>query len=175
MRRSSSRIVQNVLAIIVGAALLGVTALNAQVDTGSIIGTVTDASGAVVSGAKVTLTNEGTGGALTTVTSTDGVYKFSPVRVGSYKVDVTASGFKTTTHTAVKVDIGSSVALNFTLNPGSQTETIEVSAVTPSLQTQDASVGQVIGQRSVNDLPLNGRNFTFLAQMRPESAMTGSQ
>ena len=113
----------------------------AQVDTGSITGTVTDPSGAVVTGATVTLTNEGTGAALTSVTGADGVYKFSPVRVGSYQVAATAQGFQTTTQPGVKVDIGSNVGLNFALKPGSQTQTIEVTAATPVLQTQDASVG----------------------------------
>jgi hypothetical protein len=140
-------------------------ALRAQVDTGSIIGTITDPSGAVVTGAKITLTNEGTGASLTTVTGTDGVYKFSPVRVGSYKLEATAQGFQTTSQAGVKVDIGANVALNFSLKPGSETQTVEVTAATPVLQTQDASVGQVVDQRAINDLPLNGRNFTFLAQL----------
>src|SRR5215475_12298666 len=140
-------------------------ALRAQVDTGAITGTVTDPSGAVVTGAKITLSNEGTGASLATVTGADGAYKFSPVRVGSYKLEITAQGFQTTTQTGVKVDIGSNVALNLSLKPGSETQTIEVTAATPVLQTQDASVGQVVDQRAVNDLPLNGRNFTFLAQL----------
>jgi hypothetical protein len=160
-----SWVLRNGFAILVGIALFGVTALNAQVDTGSITGTVTDASGAVVTGAKVTLTNEGTGASLTATTGADGVYKFSPVRVGNYKVEATSQGFQTTTQTGIQVNIGSNVGLNFSLKPGSQTETIEVTAATPVLQTQDASVGQVVDQRSVNDLPLNGRNFTFLAQL----------
>lgn len=165
MRQSSSQVLRSLFAMILGVALFGVAALNAQVDTGSITGTVADASGAVVSGAKVTLTNEGTGASLTTTSGADGVYKFSPVRVGSYKIEVVSQGFQTTTQTGVKVDIGTNVAANFSLKPGSQTETVEVTAATPVLQTQDASVGQVVDQRSVNDLPLNGRNFTFLAQL----------
>jgi len=68
--------------------------LRAQVDTGSITGTVTDSSGAVVSGAKVTITNEGTGTSLSTTTGGEGIYNFSPVRIGSYKLDVSAEGFK---------------------------------------------------------------------------------
>jgi hypothetical protein len=160
-----SRILRHVLAVIFSLSLFGFTALEAQVDTGSIIGTVTDQSGAVVSGARVTLVNEGTGASLTTTTAADGVYKFSPVRIGSYKLDATAQGFQTTTLPSVRVDIGSNIQLNFTLKPGSQTETIEVTAAAPVLQNQDASVGQVVDQRNVNDLPLNGRNFTFLAQL----------
>src|SRR5207253_3385015 len=166
MRRSGlSWILRSVSAAALGLALLSVTSLNAQVDTGSIVGTVTDQSEAVVSGAKVTLTNLGTGASLTTTTGADGIYKFSPVRIGNYKLDVTAQGFQTTTQSGVQVNIGANVGLNFTLKPGSQTETIEVTGAIAVLQTQDASVGQVVDQRNVNNLPLNGRNFTFLAQL----------
>src|SRR5947209_12538092 len=166
MRRSGlSWILRSVSAAALGLALLGVTSLNAQVDTGSIVGTVTDQSEAVVSGAKVTLTNEGTGASLTATSGADGIYKFSPVRVGSYNLDVTSQGFQTTKQSGVQVNIGTNVSLNFNLKPGSQTETVEVTGAIPVLQTQDASVGQVVDQRSVNDLPLNGRNFTFLAQL----------
>src|SRR5437667_7804084 len=115
MRQSSSQVLRSVLAITLGLALFGVTALNAQVDTGSITGTVADPSGAVVTGAKVTLTNEGTGASLTTTTGADGGYKFSPVRVGTYKIEAVAQGFQTTTQTGVKVDIGTNIAANFSL------------------------------------------------------------
>ena len=166
MRRSGlSWILRSLSAAALGLALLSVTSLNAQVDTGSIVGTVTDQSEAVVSGAKVTLTNLGTGASLTTTTGADGIYKFSPVRIGNYKLDVTSQGFQTTTQSGVQVNIGANVGLNFTLKPGSQTETIEVTGAIAVLQTQDASVGQVVDQRNVNNLPLNGRNFTFLAQL----------
>src|SRR6266852_7803294 len=151
--------------VLVGGMVLSAGLLHAQVDTGSITGTVKDASGAVVSGAKVTLTNEGTGAALTTTTTSDGVYKFSPVRIGNYKIDATAQGFQTVSQTHVIVNVGANVLVDFTLKPGSGTETIEVTAALPALQTQDASVGQVVDSRNVNNLPLNGRNFTFLAQL----------
>src|SRR6202795_1068408 len=77
--------------------LLGVTPLRAQVDAGAILGTVTDASGSAVHGATVTLTNEGTNAALATTTGNDGVYKFTPVRIGSYTLAITFQGFETTT------------------------------------------------------------------------------
>ena len=139
--------------------------LYAQVDTGSILGTVMDASGAAINGAKVTLTNEGTGAALSTVTGSDGVYKFTPLRIGKYKVTATYQGFQTTTQTGIEVNVGADVVINFNLNPGAVTQSVEVVATIPVLQTQNASVGQVVDSRSVNDLPLNGRNFTFLAQL----------
>jgi hypothetical protein len=156
--------VRPILAVLFLTAI-GVTSLRAQVDTGSITGTVTDPSGAVVSGAKVTLTNEGTGTSLSTTTGADGVYEFSPVRIGTYKLDLSAGGFKKEIQTHVVVDVSARVPANFKLQPGAVSETVEVTSAAPVLQSQDASVGQVIDQRSVNDLPLNGRNFTFLAQL----------
>ena len=139
--------------------------IHAQVDTGTILGTVTDASGAPVNGAKVTLTNEGTSAALSTNTGPDGSYKFTPVKIGSYKLTASLQGFQTMTQTNIPVNVGADVVINFALKPGSVTEIVEVSAAPPVLETQSGSVGQVVDSRSVNDLPLNGRNFTFLAQL----------
>jgi Carboxypeptidase regulatory-like domain/TonB dependent receptor len=139
--------------------------LHAQVDAGTILGTVADTSGAPINGAKVTLTNEGTSASLSTITGPDGSYKFTPVRIGSYKLTASFQGFQTTTQTNVAVNVGADVVINFTLKPGEVTQIVEVSASTPVLETQSGSVGQVVDTRSVNDLPLNGRNFTFLAQL----------
>src|SRR5712692_1002259 len=139
--------------------------LRAQVDAGSILGTVSDASGGSVRGATVTLTNEGTNASLATTTSADGTYKFSPVRIGSYKITATLQGFQTVTQKGVTVNVGQDVVVDFSLKPGSVSETVEVASTIPVLETQDASVGQVIDSRNVDSLPLNGRNFTFLAQL----------
>src|SRR5882672_12774011 len=138
--------------------------LCAQVDTGSILGTVTDASGAPVNGARVTLTNEGTSAALSTTTGPDGSYKFSPLKIGSYKVTASFQGFQTTTQINIPVNVGAEVVINFALKPGAVTETVEVTSAAPVLETQNGSVGQVVDSHTVNNLPLNGRNFTFLAQ-----------
>jgi hypothetical protein len=147
------------------SAVVSVTFLHAQVDTGSITGTVSDPSGAVVSGAKVTLTNEGTAATVATTTGSDGLFRFSPVRIGNYKIDVAVEGFKTATEVHVAVDVSSNVTRNFKLQTGKVSETVEVTSEAPLLQSEDASVGQVVNQKNVNDLPLNGRNFTFLAQL----------
>src|SRR5437868_8066687 len=137
----------------------------AQIDTGSVLGTVTDSSGGRVSGATVTLTNEGTNAAVSTTTGANGEYKFTPVKIGTYKVAVTIQGFQTTTTRGIVVNVGENVVTDFALKPGSVSETVEVTSSAPVLQSQDASVGQVIDSKNVNDLPLNGRNFTFLAQL----------
>jgi hypothetical protein len=147
------------------ALLFAASPLFAQVDAGAILGTVTDQSGGVINGAKVVLTNEGTGASLTITTGSDGAYKFSPVRIGSYKLDVAFQGFQSVTAKGVVVNIGAEVVQNFSLKPGNVTQTVEVTAAAPLLESQDASVGQVVDSTGVNNLPLNGRNFTFLAQL----------
>jgi len=163
-RPACSWILRSSFVLAIGV-ILGVLPLQAQVDTGSITGTVTDSSGAVVPNAKVTLTNEGTAAALTTTTGSDGSYRFSPVRIGSYKIEVSSQGFKTLAEVHVAVNVSSNVTRNFQLQTGAVSETVEVTSTAPLLQSQDASVGQVVDQKNVNDLPLNGRNFTFLAQL----------
>ena len=139
--------------------------IRAQVDAGSISGTVTDASGGTINGVSVTLTNQGTNASLTTTTGSDGSFKFSPVRIGSYKLKASLQCFHAVEQRDVTVNVEQNVVVDFTLKPGSVNETIEVASSIPVLETQDASVGQVINSRNVDNLPLNGRNFTFLAQL----------
>src|SRR5271165_149974 len=136
-----------------------------QVDQGSITGVVSDPSGAVVPNAKVTLLNTDIGLTLETTTNGSGEYTFSPVRIGKYSVSVSAAGFSTTTQQNLTVEIAQNVRANVQLTPGAATQTVEVTAAPPELQTEDASTGQVINGQSVVNLPLNGRNFTFLAQL----------
>ena len=152
-------------AVVVAVVSLSLISLHAQVDTGSIVGSVTDPSGAVISGAKVTLTNTGTNSQLSTTTGADGTYKFSPVRIGTYKIDVSSQGFQTETQRDITVDVSSNVLANFKLRPGNVTEVVEVTSTAPVLETQSAAVGQVVDRHEVDSLPLNGRNFTFLAQL----------
>lgn len=137
----------------------------AQVDTGSISGIVRDTSGAVVPGVELTLTNEGTGTAEATSSGAGGEYTFSPVKVGRYAVTAQFKGFERVQHTNVTVDVQQHVVVDFALPPGQTTQTVLVTGEPPPLQTEDASVGQVISQHAINDLPLNGRNFIFLAQL----------
>ncbi len=137
----------------------------AQVDTGAISGTVNDTSGGVIAGAKITLSNEDTGLSLSTTSGSAGEYVFAPIKIGHYSVSAEVTGFRRVQQNNVSVDVQQRVVVDFTLAPGQTTETVVVNAEPPALQTQDASVGQVIGERTVNALPLNGRNFTFLAQL----------
>jgi hypothetical protein len=135
-----------------------------QVDAGAVRGTVTDPSGAVLPDAKVTLTSEGTGLTMSSTTGKDGTFTFSPVKIGSYTLSAEAPGFKKAA-THVTVNVQQQARADFQLVTGAVTETVEVTSAAPQLQTQDASVGTVATTEQINDLPLNGRNYTFLAQL----------
>ena len=118
-----------------------------------------------MAGAQVTLTNEGTGVSITTLSGSTGEYSFSAVKIGHYSLSAEFRGFQKVQQNNVTVDVQQKVLVDIALPPGQATEVVVVNAAPPALQTQDASVGQVIEERAVNALPLNGRNFTFLAQL----------
>jgi Carboxypeptidase regulatory-like domain/TonB dependent receptor len=136
-----------------------------QIDQGAIRGTIFDASNAAVPEAKITLTNEGTGLVQTTTSSSDGSYSFSPIRIGMYQVDVEKPGFQSLKRIHVEVHTSEQVKADATLQPGSVQQTVEVTSQIPLLQTQSSNVGQDIGTQQVSDLPLNGRNYTYLTQL----------
>jgi len=136
-----------------------------QVDEGAINGTVLDVTGAAVPNAHVILLNTDQGLSLETNTNNSGVYIFSPVRIGHYAITVTGSGFSKTTQKNLTVAVGQNLQVNFQLQVGSASSTVEVTTEPPQLETDESSVGQVVTERTVNSLPLNGRNFTFLAQL----------
>jgi hypothetical protein len=137
----------------------------AQVDEGTITGTVTDPSGAVVPGAEVTLLNTDVGLTLQQKTNGAGIYTFAPVRIGHYNVVVKSQGFATTKQLNILLTVNETLQVNVTLKPGTAMQTVEVTTAPPLLETQTSSVGTTIAGHEVNSLPLNGRNFTFLAQL----------
>ncbi|WP_433964456.1 carboxypeptidase regulatory-like domain-containing protein [Tunturiibacter gelidiferens] len=148
-----------------GLLLMQTQTLFGQVDEGSINGTVQDAADANVPNARVTLLNTDQGITLETTTNSGGVYIFSPVRIGHYTVTVTAPGFSTTSQKNLTVSVGQNLQVNVQLKIGETTTTVDVTTAPPQLETDESSVGQVMTERTVNSLPLNGRNFTFLAQL----------
>ena len=139
--------------------------LRAQVDTGTILGTIKDQSGAVIPHAKVSLTNEGTNFTITTTAGGDGSYVFTPLKIGTYSVTAQVPGFRKTTHVGVAVNIQQQTVVNLTLVPGEVTQSVQVTAAPTLLQTQNASVQQVVTSQAINALPLNGRNASFLARL----------
>src|SRR5690242_6003676 len=145
-------------------ACLSLTAgLWAQKDTGTIAGTVTDPSGAVLAGAKVLVTDVDRGGAFTTTTNQSGEYVASPLKIGRYTVTVEHSGFKRAVSQPVTLDVQQRAVVNVKLQLGQATESVEVTGSAPLLETQTSELGQVVNARQVSNLPLNGRNFAQLA------------
>jgi hypothetical protein len=151
----------------------GFTALHAQVDTGSISGTVKDSSGAVIPDAAITLQNANTGQAQHATSNSSGLYQFAALRIGTYSLTVEAKGFATVTQQNATLAIQQNLVVDFTLTPGNVSQQVQVTSAPAQLQTEDASVGGVVEQKTINDLPLNGRNYTFLAQLN--AGVTQSQ
>lgn len=139
-----------------------------QVDEGAITGTVVDSTGAVIPNATVTLINTDQGITLETRSNGTGGYTFSPVKQGNYTITVTAQGFSKTTQKNVHVDVAQTLQVNISLKLGAATETVEVNTAPPLLQTEEASVGQVIGAQEVNALPLNGATSHSWPNWAPE-------
>lgn len=159
--RSISR---RVLALSFAALFLSSTAF-AQVDTGIVQGTVRDSTGAVVPGASVTLINVDMGVSFETKTNAVGNYQFPSIRIGRYTVVAEAPGFAPATREGVTLNIQQRYVADFSLTPSSVAETVNVTAEAVQLQTQEASLGASIQAKTIDDLPLNGRNYTFLAQL----------
>ena len=142
----------------------------AQKDTGSIVGTVKDPSGAFVSNAKVTITDLEHGQTVEATTNTQGEFVVSPLRVGRYTVTVQQAGFKKAVSEAVDLDVQQRVAVNIQLQVGQITESVEVTSASPLLETETSELGQVVDSRRVANLPLNGRNFAQLALLTAGTA-----
>ncbi len=151
----------------IAAALVTLMPLHGQVSTGSIAGQVTDSTGAVIASAKVTLLNEGTSQERVATTDASGAYLFPLVQPGFYTVRVEMQGFKSYAAHKMEVQVSQQVTHDVRLDVGETSTTVEVAAITPVLDQRSAEVGQVIGQREVVELPLNGRNFLDLAKLVP--------
>lgn len=141
------------------------TGLFAQLDQGAVTGTVTDPQGRAVPNAVVKLVNLGTNFQMQQRTNSSGVYVFEPVNIGHYKLTVSAPGFATASRTGLEVNVDQRLNLNVTLKVGKQLQTVEVHGKGTLLQSQQASTGQVMPSKMINDLPLSGRNYVFVAQL----------
>jgi len=156
-----------VFLVIALAALIRGRACLAQVDQGAITGIVQDPSGAVVPDAAVTVTNVDIGLSFQTKTNASGTYVVSPLKIGNYTVTLTAPGFQTVVRDNLHVDAQQRLGVNVTLQPGAVSQTVTVSSAPPLLETQTGAVGQVISTETINNTPLNGRNWVYIAQLTP--------
>jgi|HubBroStandDraft_6_1064221.scaffolds.fasta_scaffold04945_2 hypothetical protein len=141
--------------------------LSAQGASGRVLGRVADPSGAVLSAAKITLTNEATGISRDANTNESGDYSFVDVAPGTYTVQFELTGFKKNVQKSVIVDVNQVVTLNSTLQIGGSQETVEVTSEAPQVDTTSTQLGAVINDRSVNELPLNTRDTYQFLQLQP--------
>ncbi|HEY6945714.1 MAG TPA: carboxypeptidase regulatory-like domain-containing protein, partial [Candidatus Acidoferrum sp.] len=160
---------RNVCVCVLFSALLfciSVTPVTAQ-STASLNGVITDATGATVPNAKVTATNKATGVSSATQTDNAGAYLFPSLPIGVYNIEVTASGFQKAVVTDLDLPVATSVTRNVQLKLGETSATVEITADAVILDTTTNSMGQVINDKYVQDIPLNGRHFTDLSLLTP--------
>jgi hypothetical protein len=138
----------------------------AQTDTARLIGTITDATGAVVPNATVTVTDTGTGRIVTTQTSASGEYTENALSAGKYHIEVKLAGFKTAT-ADFTLEVSQVKEISLKMEAGATSTTVDVTADVPLVDTATSNMGEVIQGREVTELPLNGRNFTQLALLAP--------
>src|SRR3984957_16911329 len=162
-----SRFVNSALFTVLVVLLAFPLACYAQTYNGTIVGNVTDASGAAVAGAKVTVVNTGTNNTFTATTSHQGEYSVAQLPIGMYAVHITMSNFKEFVSTGVEVHVSTTTEVNASLQVGSVTEKVEIQANDVQVQTVSAEVGEVVDGTQVRELPLNGENFVGLTQLSP--------
>jgi len=157
------------VAVFAAAVLAGINpaVTFAQVSTATVLGTVSDPAGAVVPGAEVVLANLQTGIEIRSRTNDSGNYRIQNIQVGSYSLTVSAQGFSTKRADRITLTVNQTSTLDFTLAVGAVAETVNVVAAGVEVQSSTAELGQVVEERQVVDLPLNGRNFTQMMMLQP--------
>ena len=163
----SSRLQVIRAAVLLSAVLLTIPIAQAQSTSQAVLGLVSDSTGAVIQGAKITLTNADTNVALTATTNETGNYAFPLIQVGNYDLRVEMQGFKTETVRNIRVETAAQVRQDVKLDVGNITESVEVSASAVQLNTENATLGGVVENRRITELPLNGRNMQNLAVLVP--------
>ena len=163
----NGRLFLRILVLLAAVGAISSTTLFGQAFYGSVVGTVTDPSGAALRGANITLTNTATGERRQAQSSDEGDYQFLNLVPGKYRVEVEQQGFKKSTRESVEVSVSGTVRADIPMQLGDVTQAIEVQAIAPLLQTENANLSQVINSRSVEELPLNGRNILNLTALVP--------
>ncbi|HEV7967771.1 MAG TPA: TonB-dependent receptor [Candidatus Acidoferrales bacterium] len=151
----------------IALALLMCFPVFAQGNLGRILGTITDQSGGVISGAMVTVVDTQRGTSRTLTTDQAGQYIAPDLSPGTYMVRAEAAGFKRLERSGLSLEVGKDVRIDLTLQPGEQNQTVTVTEEAPMVETTDATLGGTLSNQTINDLPLNGRNFINLLTLRP--------
>ncbi len=160
--KKTGRLAGSVLAL-----LLISLPLFSQASQGTIQGGVFDQTGGAIAGAMVTVTDVARGVTRNLIADNAGQYVAASLNPGTYTVRAEAKGFRAVEHTGVLVEVGQNIRIDLTLQPGEQTQAITVTSELPAIDTTDATLGGTVSNESINSLPLNGRNFERLLQLRP--------
>jgi hypothetical protein len=168
MRQPYLRLLEATLLLMLAASLT-----YAQTASGSVVGSITDATGAFVPNAQVILTNLDTTQARRMETSSAGLYQFVNVPPARYRLEVDKTGFRRIAREPIRVEVQTTVTIDLALEVGTASESVQVTAETPQLQSETSSLGQVVDARKVNELPLNGRNPLSLVALVPGVVMQG--
>ncbi|MGB6697059.1 MAG: carboxypeptidase-like regulatory domain-containing protein, partial [Terracidiphilus sp.] len=166
-KNRNSRWYFGLLVVLLSVAGLMAPAAMAQEATANVNGAVKDPSGAAIPKAQIELTNINTGVVRRTSTNADGIYNFPSVVPGAYSMQASASGFTSVTQPAVTLEVGQTATFDFQMKVGATTSTVTVNAIAPTLETSTSELGTVVAPKEMNDLPLNGRNFTELLTILP--------
>jgi hypothetical protein len=164
--RSVVKTAAQLLSVILGLLVFSVP-LFSQGGQGTIQGSVFDQSGGAVAGSAVTVTDVARGVSRNLLADSAGEFVASSLNPGTYTVRATANGFKAVEHSGVLVEVGQNIRVDLVLEPGEQSQTVTVTAEIPSINTTDATLGGTVSNSDINSLPLNGRNFDRLLQLRP--------
>jgi len=149
--------------------------LSAQTFRGSIVGTVTDSSGAVVSGAKVKVRNVDTGLERTAQTTPDGSYNVPELPIGTYDVTFTQAGFETEINKGVVVNVATEARVDAALKPGQVAQQVEVTGEVPQVDTTTTDIGGILTAKTIESIPINGRDYTKLIYLNPGVAGSPDQ
>src|SRR5712692_8464957 len=168
MKPTGGNMVFAIRVVLVLALALGLSApLAAQIQNGAFSGVVTDQTGAVVPGAEVKVTNLGTSFTVMVKTDGNGLYRVAELPVGTYKIEVSAAGFKKAVHTNLALNAGTTQRVDFQLTLGQATEVITVEGGAPLVNTEDSRLYETVSRGQVANMPLNGRNVFDLIQLAP--------
>jgi hypothetical protein len=141
--------------------------VSAQLPTGTILGVAKDSSGASVPGSTITIMNVDTGATRTVMTGEDGAYRVPELPTGHYEVRAEHAGFKKATHSGITLEVTEQAVVNFAFEVGSSEQEVVVTGEVPQVNTQDATLGGLVTETSIKDLPLNGRNYIDLSLLQP--------
>jgi len=162
--RGKHRCVLTAIAVML-VGLAGITVFAQQSSVSNIVGHVTDSTGAVIAGATVHVVNQATAAERTGVTNSGGDFSIPNLPPATYELRVEKAGFKTTTIPALELLVGKDADESIVLTVGAANETVQVTSLAPQLETSEATIGQVIDQKQISDLPLNGRSVLQLATL----------